>query len=755
MIDCPSPAIMAKPNHMNGKKLPAMENTCSLEELQSHEQRVMLNAVGALRHHGLENLIPLPQIVVCGDQSAGKSSVLEAISEIPFPRNDNLCTRFATEIVLRYAQKDSIMMSIIPSHDRPKDEQETIRGFCEFILDFNELPGLIDKAMSVMGIQSSSQKGGKTQAFARDVLSVTIEGPTRAHLTLVDLPGLIQTQSKGVTAEDIKVVRQITDHYISQPRTITLAVISAAYDHPCQGILQKALSQQVDPHGKRTLGVITKPDRLAPGSGAESAYIDLASNKDIFLHLGWHVLKNRAFDEGSVSFEKRNILETEFFSTSNFNSLDDSQLGIASLRKRLSDLLFNHTKRELPKLHSELVKALADSSKKLNALGDSRVTVLECKEYLTHLSIAVHKHCEAALNGNYIGDFFNHHPELRRLRATIQHMNVEFTDYLRHYGHKYHFQIFWELENSSEDHVAPPMGGSPISDGKPVKAPKILSKSETLDWIKNVLGKTRGRELPGNFNALVIGELFWEQSGKWEQIAEYHLRRVSKLCTQFMQAVLGEFSAKHVHTALWNAIVRAALKQRLEAAEKELASLTQNLRDYPINYNHYYTDTKRKRRIERDLANKRARMGPTPTQTTFGTPAFGVDLTDEAHAPESIDPNMDNQASVEALDSLMAIYKVSEPNSPKRMLYQIFLLTPVSKALAEDVRRQRHYPSHRTSHRARLARRLFAAFGLPHVIRKDSLYRFRAQVRTGPAKGFAGEGQEIARRQRDSAGVDG
>lgn len=37
----------------------------------------------------------------CGDQSSGKSSCLEAISGVPFPRKDTLCTRFATEVVLR------------------------------------------------------------------------------------------------------------------------------------------------------------------------------------------------------------------------------------------------------------------------------------------------------------------------------------------------------------------------------------------------------------------------------------------------------------------------------------------------------------------------------------------------------------------------------------------------------------------------------------------------------------------------------
>jgi hypothetical protein len=68
----------------------------------------------------LEGSVSLPQIVVCGDQLSGKSSVLEAITEIPFPRKENLCTRFATEIVLRRAPTPSIRTRIIPEKTRPK-----------------------------------------------------------------------------------------------------------------------------------------------------------------------------------------------------------------------------------------------------------------------------------------------------------------------------------------------------------------------------------------------------------------------------------------------------------------------------------------------------------------------------------------------------------------------------------------------------------------------------------------------------------
>jgi hypothetical protein len=127
--------------------------TGSLEELQTDEQRRILDTVAQVRKCGLESILSLPQLVVCGDQSAGKSSVLEALTEIPFPRNDNLCTRFATEIILRRAPNDTLTIKIIPDDQRPPQEQTKIKDFSESITDFNELPMVMKLAMEVMGKQ--------------------------------------------------------------------------------------------------------------------------------------------------------------------------------------------------------------------------------------------------------------------------------------------------------------------------------------------------------------------------------------------------------------------------------------------------------------------------------------------------------------------------------------------------------------------------------------------------------------------------
>lgn len=49
-----------------------------------------------------------------GDQSAGKSSLLQSLTDIPFPVADRLCTRFPTRIVSRRTpfEPESIKVSI-------------------------------------------------------------------------------------------------------------------------------------------------------------------------------------------------------------------------------------------------------------------------------------------------------------------------------------------------------------------------------------------------------------------------------------------------------------------------------------------------------------------------------------------------------------------------------------------------------------------------------------------------------------------
>lgn len=73
------------------------------------------------------------KLVVVGDQSSGKSSVLEGLTGLSFPIASDLCTRFATQIVLRRtpASDANVKVTIIPGRDsRAQDElRERLLGF--------------------------------------------------------------------------------------------------------------------------------------------------------------------------------------------------------------------------------------------------------------------------------------------------------------------------------------------------------------------------------------------------------------------------------------------------------------------------------------------------------------------------------------------------------------------------------------------------------------------------------------------------
>lgn len=131
---------------------------------------------------------------------------------------------------------------IIPGDLRSKTEQKKVKRFSESITDFNELPIIMNSAKEIMGIA----KGGG--AFAKDILSIDIQGPDRPHLALVDIPGLIQSSTKGVSNADVAMVSEITERYIQQPRTICLAVVSATNDAANQPILQQV--RKFDPKGQ-------------------------------------------------------------------------------------------------------------------------------------------------------------------------------------------------------------------------------------------------------------------------------------------------------------------------------------------------------------------------------------------------------------------------------------------------------------------------------------------------------------------------
>jgi len=267
--------------------------------LNSHKSSQRLEQIARLRARGVGEHIGLPQLVVCGDQSVGKSSVLEGITGIPFPRQDGLCTTFPTEIILQHSSNDlNIKASIIPFTTRPDEEKSKFRQFTRILSSFDQLPEVINEITNLFGL-ASTDKGVRCPAFVQDVLRIEVTGNVGLHLSIVDLPGLIAVPNEDQTDDDVETVHDLVNSYIANDRTIILAVVQAGNDIANQTIIKK--SRKYDPDGARTVGIITKPDLV--NKGTERRVGLLAANHDTTkLKLGFFLVKNPTPNEPAQAF---------------------------------------------------------------------------------------------------------------------------------------------------------------------------------------------------------------------------------------------------------------------------------------------------------------------------------------------------------------------------------------------------------------------------------------------------------------------
>lgn len=616
-----------------------MSHTDSLHLLQSADQLQLLDEIDKLRSHGISHYVSLPQLIVCGDQSSGKSSVLEAISGISFPTKDNLCTRFATEVILRKAAAVSISVAIVPSQTRSEDECNRLLGFRQTLANLNAFPDLVDKAKDAMGVT------GTSSAFSNDVLRVEISGPEKPHLTIVDLPGLIHSENKMQSAADVKLVREMVKRYMGNRRSIILAVISAQNDYANQIVLK--LAKGVDPTGRRTLGIITKPDTLRERPESESAFINLALNEDVEFRLGWHVLRNRDYRSRDSTTEERDRAEGDFFSQGAWKDLPRACVGIDTLRDRLSRVLLDQIKAELPSLVEDIQNSLQDCQSRLAKLGNRRNTLNEQKVFLLEISQSFQSLTKAALDGNYTDPFFGSPCDSEnysnRLRANVQNLNLNFAEVMRVRGHS----------RDIVERVLPDMDMA-----------TSVSRAAFTQEIKALLSTSRGRELPGMFNPLIVGDLFREQSEKWESLAQEHLQETKDIVRTFLESTLLHLTDKNTSEAILREVIGPLEDQRLTKLDDKLEEiLAPHQKGHPITYNHYFTENiqnMRKKSLEKELKSSLSQyFSRTKGDADSGHVYFGKlasELAATLASQNIADP--DGFACSEILLCMEAYYKV-------------------------------------------------------------------------------------------------
>ncbi|PIG83067.1 dynamin family protein [Aspergillus arachidicola] len=608
----------------------------ALHQLQSQQSK-LLDKIDELRAIGVGGLVELPQVIVCGNQSSGKSSVLEAISRVRFPAKSNVCTRFATEVILRRSPQPKINVSIEPGESRTNEaERQKLRNFAsQAFSSYGDLPQLIEQAKECMGIINEDTVNS---GFSDDVLKVAISGPDKPELTLVDLPGLYYSTSRDQGPKGIEIVRGLTEKYMKNTRTIILAVISAKTDYHLQEVLNMA--ERFDRNRERTLGIITQPDILEAGSEEEGNYLQFMRNEKIHLRLGWHALRNRSFETFDISDDARDDMEKDFFEQGRWASLSRDCVGVESLRCRLSSVLLQHIRRNLPSLITDIQDQIADRQRRLAKLGPARSTLQQQRGFLLDISSRFERITSQALNGMYADEFFGEFgddtqdsQDFRRLRAVIRELNECFADAMNVRGSRRIVREllsrFYDLDQEKKMYME---GWSP----------EYITREALEKEITEQARKNRGIELPGSANQFLVGSLFRDQSKPWEGLARLHLLNTWESVKYFVCLLLRHLTDEPTYTLLVGTVLVPQLERMKDGLLTKLGELTAyTKRGHPLPIGKSFLSKIQFARTNRQIAALKKGLGASQ------------------RAASELRSSSDQFAAAEIIDQMQAYYDTS------------------------------------------------------------------------------------------------
>ncbi|KAL3480843.1 P-loop containing nucleoside triphosphate hydrolase protein [Aspergillus californicus] len=591
---------------------------------------VLLDKIDKLFACNVGEYVSLPQLVAVGDQSSGKSSILEGLTGLPFPRDSSFCTRFATQIIFRRAVGQNmrrIRASIIPAPNTSLETVSRLRLWSKTVagnLETKEFSEMMQQVHSVMGVRSSEDQSKPT--FCRHVFRLEISGPDEDHLSVIDVPGIFKTVTPGVTTKnDIEMVRSMVLDYMKNSRSIILAVVPANVDIATQEIVERA--READPEGQRTLGVLTKPDLV--DRGAEKNVIDLIIGKSMPLRHGWVLVRNLGKSEMSMGDTSREELEAELRMKDGWSSIPADRFGIEALRHRLQETVTENARREFPKVRSDINKRLKEARSAILSLGQERVTNKQQVDFLLEIVGKFQEIGANALRGNYgTADIFEKVKRFR-LATMVIGRNEQFKSDMTNLGQVYRFH-----KNEVKDPRMPhPVGkgqDDELQEEPAIPTRKIdtkldindfLSENELvspptnddiLHWLEAEYLSSRGFEM-GTFNASLLPTVMKKQSSKWEIIALGYVSDIIAVVDAFIVNVLTDLCPDRRTSRGLLSIVADELQAKYLDAVKHAHFLLENERnDTLMTVHQSVTDTLQDRpelKMQKLIADKTFHAG--------------------------------------------------------------------------------------------------------------------------------------------------
>ncbi|XP_027185474.1 dynamin-related protein 4C-like [Coffea eugenioides] len=356
--------------------------------VSSYNERIrpLLDCVDRLRNlKVMQEGIQLPTIVVVGDQSSGKSSVLESLAGISLPRGQGICTR--VPLIMR-----------LQSHPSPVPELS---------LEFNGRVVPTDEDHIAEAIRVATDEiAGKSKGISNVPMTLTVKKNGVPDLTMVDLPGITRVPVHGQPEDIYEQISAIIMEYIKPEESIILNVLSATVDFStCESI---RMSQKVDKTGERTLAVVTKADKSPEG------LLEKVTADDVNIGLGYVCVRNRIGDE---SYEEARAVEAMLFETHPLLSkIHKSIVGIPVLAQKLVQIQATIISKCLPDIVRKINDKLTASVAELNKLPQQLKSVPEAvTAFMRIISSA-----KESLRKIFIRGEFDEYPDEKEMHCTAR-----------------------------------------------------------------------------------------------------------------------------------------------------------------------------------------------------------------------------------------------------------------------------------------------------------------------------------------------
>ncbi|XP_038213106.1 dynamin-1-like protein isoform X4 [Zerene cesonia] len=336
----------------------------------------VFNTVGA-------DAIQLPQIVVLGTQSSGKSSVIESLVGKSFlPRGPGIVTRRPLILQLVYSPKDSkehrSAEEVIRSQESGTESWNPITQLSKSVFssgtinleewgkflhtkeriytDFDQIREEIER--------ETDRMAGSNKGICPEPINLKIYSTKVVNLTLVDLPGITKVPI-GDQPEDIEnQIRNLIIKHIANPNSIILAVTAANTDMATSEAIKMA--KEVDPDGRRTLAVVTKLDLMDAGTDA----IDILCGRVIPVKLGIIGVVNRSQQDIIDKKTITDALKDEATYLQRKYPTIATRNGTPYLAKTLNRLLMHHIRDCLPELKVRVNVMISQFQSLLNSYGE-------------------------------------------------------------------------------------------------------------------------------------------------------------------------------------------------------------------------------------------------------------------------------------------------------------------------------------------------------------------------------------------------